>query len=157
MSFDVSFIPRPSDGNWPSALAAQDDSPKRGQRLNYEQLSNWQRIQERIAEKHAGFELFVGQNTLELDQADTGVSLAMEPTDLTLSAPMANEEAGVCGVADLLTSIAAIVEAETGLVAVDPMSAGPFLAPLIDPDAVTDLSDPEEPAAQLVDGRPFEL
>ena len=126
VSFDLYFVPRPTDGRWDSVmdeleLAANDE---RG--LTAEELDQWDRIAGAVLDVVPDAEPFEGDRYRQLDDG-VGMQLTMYPGELSVTTPYWFEGDDADRVVEKLRRVASAIESVTDLVAYDPQAEAAFL------------------------------
>ncbi len=128
MSFDLLFLPRPTDGDWPMAMVKSQTTPANNGERSEEERSQWELLTRRLQLVVPEVELSDSGSLLSVDDPDTGLVIESESEQtITLSMPNWYSGSEADFAAELLRRVASIVEAETGLTAYDPQAGAEFL------------------------------
>ena len=103
-------------------LEIDDDRP-----LSPADLEVWSRLVEALAPVLPDAEPCVGDGSRALDDDATGISLLYATDEVSVSVPIDHRPGAPAEIIDLVTRVVTVVEAETGLVAYDPLADQPFL------------------------------
>jgi hypothetical protein len=131
VSFDLSFMPPPPDGDWDVALDAQEQRaageprvPTDADRARFDVFEKAVRSVLSDATTHEG------PHHRELDHEATAIQVSAysgDPGEIGLSVPSWYDEDQAAPVVEVLVRLVTAIEAATGLVAYDPQAGGPFL------------------------------
>ncbi len=125
MSFDLSFLPRPANGDWDSALESFER--RASQSPTKRDLVMWERIGQRLEFEMPTMEASAIEGGRSYADAECGLELTLTSGEIALSAPRGLAEVDALVVLDMLRRTAAIVETVTGLVAYDARAEASFL------------------------------
>lgn len=125
MSLDLYFLDRDDRHTWLEAMAdleIDDDRP-----LSPADLEVWSRLVDALAPVLPDAEPCAGHESRALDDEATGISLLYATDEVSVSVPIDHRPGAPGEIIDLVTRVVTVVEAETGLVAYDPLADQPFL------------------------------
>lgn len=126
MSFDLYFVPRPSDDRWDHVMDEIERVAAEERELTDADLALWARIAEAVTNVAPDVEQFSGDRHRQLDDG-VGMQLTMYPGEITINTPYWFEGEAAGQVVEKLRRVVGAVEAATGLVAYDPQADAAFL------------------------------
>jgi hypothetical protein len=126
VSLDLYFLDRDDRRTWIEAMAdlelVGDD-----QRFSAADLEVWARLVDALAPVLPGADADAGDESRVLDDEASGISFLFATDEVSVSIPVDDLATADPPTLELLTRVVTVVEAETGLVAYDPLADQPFL------------------------------
>lgn len=126
MSFDIYFLPRGVP--WDESMEALEAAAEEDRILSEGELTSWGRVESRLRAILPNAELFVGEQSRELSDDETGIQLSQYGAEISLTVPYWYDGESADRIVERLVSICGAVEEETGLVGYDPQADEPFLS-----------------------------
>jgi hypothetical protein len=129
VSFDLYFVPRPSDGRWDDALDELERAAADGAGLSSQDLELWARVVGAVTAVIPEAEEIDEVDGAAHRQLDDGVAIQvnMLPGALSITTPYWFEGRQAAAVVERLRQAADAIERVTDLVAYDPQAGAAFL------------------------------
>ncbi|WP_225834196.1 hypothetical protein [Streptomyces sp. NK08204] len=123
MSYDIYFLNRRDGQSWDEVLEAMEDAAEDNEPIPTHLLEAWDRIMPQARALLGEVEITqYEQESRDLSHSGTGIDLSVFSDEVTITVPYwhAGDDAAV--VLGQVSTLAAIVEKETGLTAYDPQT-----------------------------------
>ncbi|MGB3411246.1 MAG: hypothetical protein WBA45_08600 [Microthrixaceae bacterium] len=126
MSFDLYFVPRPSDGRWDGVMDQLESGAADGGELTSQDLGLWAQVVGAATAVIPDAEEIGGGGYRQLDDG-VGIQVSLFPGELSITTPYWYEGQDAERVVEKLRQVATAIESVTDLVAYDPQADAPFL------------------------------
>lgn len=131
MSFDVTFLPAPADGDWDAAIDAQEARAEGESRPPTDaDRARFAAVEAAVRSVLPDVTTFEGGSSRQLDHEPSGIQVSTftgDPGEIAVTVPYWYDEDRAAPIVEILRRLATAIEAATGLVAYDPQAGGPFL------------------------------
>lgn len=131
MSYGLSFLPRPADGDWEAAAEAQEERAEGEPRPPTDaDRARFDVVEQAVRSVLPDAATADGGHWRQLDHEATAIQVSAstgDPGEIGISVPYWYDEGRAAPIVDVLRRLVAAIEAATGLVAYDPQAGGPFL------------------------------